>query len=619
MNTPSSGNDAPMGAVLRDGGVSFRVWAPHATAVYVTGTFNNWSSDADPMTKDATGHWQAFIAKAAVGHEYRYRVVNGTRQFLRGDPYARQVVNSVGNSVFHDPNFDWADDAFHLPPVNEIAIYELHLGTFHDEENGLADKLAEATQKLEYLKRLGVNVIEVMPLAQFAGYSSWGYNPSCVFAVETNYGGPIAFKRFIKKAHELGIGVVLDVVYNHFGPTDLDLWQFDGWSENNQGGIYFYNDWKAETPWGRTRPDYGRQEVRQFIRDNALMWIDEYHVDGLRFDMTLFIRSVRGDSDPGGNLPDGWSLMQWINDDIRRLHPGRITIAEDLRGDDAITQPVDRGGAGFTAQWGSCFVHPVRAAVVTPNDEQRSLEGVRQAIKGHAGSDPFQRVIYSESHDDVANGNSRIASEIDPTTPDSWFAQKRSTLAAALVLTSPGIPMLFQGQEFLESGWFQDSVRLDWSKSERFSGIVRMYRDLIRLRLNRSGTTRGLTGSGVNTFHENQSDNVVAYHRWHQSGPGDDVVVVVNLSHHDHIGYALGFPSPGLWRLRLNSDWNGYSKGFSNHPSGDVVAQEQSTTTIGTTNKASRDGLAAAAPISIGPYSVLIYSQGDANPVAVDE
>ena len=191
-----------------------------------------------------------------------------------------------------DPHFDWEGDNFHIPPVNELVIYEMHLGTFHDKEDGKSDKFEEALQKLDHLQRLGVNVLEVMPLAQFAGELSWGYNPSCVFAVETNYGGPSGFKRFVKAAHRAGLAVILDVVYNHFGPGDLDLWQFDGWSENGMGGIYFYNDWHADTPWGLTRPDYGRKEVRQFIRDNALMWLEEYHVDGLRFDMTLYIHNV---------------------------------------------------------------------------------------------------------------------------------------------------------------------------------------------------------------------------------------------------------------------------------------------------------------------------------------
>ncbi len=263
-----------MGPMTHGGGVAFRVWAPNAEAVFVSGTFNGWSPDANPMIKEEEGYWYADISNAAIGNEYRYHIRSFNKDFLRIDPYARQVTSSVGNAVVHDPDFDWAGDDFHLPPVNQLVIYEMHLGTFHDREDGKRNKFEEAAQKLDYLKRLGVNVIELMPLAQFAGELSWGYNPSCIFAVETNYGGANGFKQFVKQVHAAGIGVILDVVYNHFGPSDLDLWQFDGWSENNMGGIYFYNDWRAETPWGKTRPDYGRKEVRQFIRDNAMMWLE---------------------------------------------------------------------------------------------------------------------------------------------------------------------------------------------------------------------------------------------------------------------------------------------------------------------------------------------------------
>lgn len=603
MTIKSEVSHPGMGSLPHDSGVAFRVWAPHAENVFVIGSFNNWSPDAHPLTKETGGYWYSDISSATIGQEYRFRLVTGEKELSRIDPYARQVTSSVGNAVIHDPNFDWQGDDFHLPAINEIVIYGLHLGTFHSDQDENSDKFAEALQKLEHLQRLGVNVIEVMPLADFAGYSSWGYNPSCVFAVETNYGGPIGLKRFVKAVHQAGIGVVLDVVYNHFGPSDLDLWQFDGWSENGRGGIYFYNDWRAETPWGSTRPDYGRDEVRQFIRDNALMWLEEYHVDGLRFDMSLFMRNVRGNGDPGSDLPDGWSLIQWINREIRDRYPGRITIAEDMLNDDRLTKPANQGGAGFTAQWGDRFVHPVRAAVITSDDAQRSLESVRGAMEGRYNGDPFQRVIYSESHDEVANGKARVASEINPENPDCWAAQKRTMLAAALVLTSPGIPMLFQGQEFLEDGWFQDTVPLDWHKSVEFSGIVRMYRDLIHLRLNRAGTTRGLTGSGLNTFHQNQADNVLAYHRWHQGGPGDDVVVVVNLSHSAHLNYEMGFPTAGTWRLRFNSDWIGYSRTFGNQASSDVIVE-----TAGS-NTSLQDGFPASGTIDIGSYSVLVFSQ----------
>ena len=181
-----------------------------------------------------------------------------------------------------------------------------------------------------------------MPPFEFAGDISWGYNPAHLFAIETSYGGPDAFKRFIRDAHAHGIAVIVDVVYNHVGPSDLDLWRFDGWSENDGGGIYFYNDERAMTPWGSTRPDYGRGEVRTFLRDSAMTWLEEFRCDGLRFDSTLYVRSVNGDpGDDGSALADGWSFMAWINDEIRARQPWKLTIAEDLQDDPALVAPTD--------------------------------------------------------------------------------------------------------------------------------------------------------------------------------------------------------------------------------------------------------------------------------------
>ncbi len=198
-----------------------------------------------------------------------------------------------------------------------VASAKQAAGQVRDEELERAVKQAFDTPDLKDISievKNGVNAIQIMPVAQFAGERSWGYNPAHIFSVEIAYGGPLAFKKFVKRAHQQGIAVILDVVYNHLGPSDLDLWQFDGWSENNRGGIYFYNDGRAHTPWGDTRPDYGRGEVRQYICDNVFMWLEEYHVDGLRFDGTVYIRTPHG---PGSDdLPEGWSLLQWINSQI---------------------------------------------------------------------------------------------------------------------------------------------------------------------------------------------------------------------------------------------------------------------------------------------------------------
>jgi 1,4-alpha-glucan branching enzyme len=323
-----------LGAIPGAKGVTFRVWAPHAEKVYVTGTFNDWSKTSTPLASEKNSYWSSEVSEAKPGDEYRYTIHAPVDWKLpplsRIDPYARKVTTSKGKGIIYNPKaFNWGRDQFKMPTGNELVIYEMHIGTFNVKEKGHPGTFDSAIERFTYLKELGINAVEVMPVAEFSAEFSWGYDPSHPFAVESVYGGPDAFKRFVKAAHEHGIAVIVDVVYNHFGPSDLDLWQFDGWSENEKGGIYFYNDRRSHTPWGETRPDYGRGEVRQYICDNALMWLEEYHADGLRWDMIVFIKSIDGNvGNPANDIPDGWSLMQWINVEIQQRFPGKISIAE---------------------------------------------------------------------------------------------------------------------------------------------------------------------------------------------------------------------------------------------------------------------------------------------------
>ncbi|MGH7554063.1 MAG: alpha-amylase family glycosyl hydrolase, partial [Longimicrobiales bacterium] len=417
--------------------------------------------------------------------------------------------------------------------------------------------------------------------------------------IESAYGGPRGLKRLVRSAHRRGIAVIFDGVYNHFGPDDLDLWQFDGWSENDKGGIYFYNDARSETPWGDTRPDYGRAAVRDYIRDNVRYWLEECRLDGLRWDATAYIRNRHGNNDnPANDIADGWQLMRAINDETDDRQPWKLHIAEDLRDNAWITRDTAVGGAGFDAQWDGAFVHPVRAALVTRADEDRDMHAVRDAIAHRYGSNAFARVIYTESHDEVANGKARVPEEIWPGNAGSWASRKRSTLGAALVFTSPGIPMLFQGQEFLEDAWFRDEQPLDWSRTRTESGIVNLYRDLIRIRRNWYDHTRGLKGQHVNVFHVNDRDKLVAFHRWDHGGPRDDVVIVANFANRAYDSYRLGFPRAGAWRVRFNSDWEGYSADFGNHFSYDTAA-----------DGGPMNGLPASGNIAVAPYSAIILSQ----------
>jgi len=588
------------GVVPYEGGCRFAVWAPHADEVYVVGSFNDWNKDAHPLARQPDGVWSADVPRATPGDEYRFRLIAQGQELSRIDPYARRVTTSVGNAIITPPVSRKRADAFTPVPLNEMVIYELHIGTFGKKtaQHGPGN-LEGAIERLDHLAELGVNALEVMPLAEFAGGFSWGYNPAQMFAVESDYGTPRTFKDFVDEAHSRGIAVIVDVVYNHMGPSDLGLWQFDGWNENGKGGIYFYNDWRAQTPWGETRPDYGRKEVREYLRDNALMWVRDYGVDGLRWDATAYIRNAQGhDNDPESDLPDGWSLMQWINAEMRKASTTACSIAEDLLSNPFLTKAVKEGGAGFNAQWDSQFVHPLRAALCAPEDASRNIDAVRDAILHRYYLNAFERVIYTESHDEVANGKARVPEEVDPGHASSWAAKKKSALGAAIVLTATGIPMIFQGQEFLEDDWFHDQDPLDWSKKKRFSGMFRLYQDLIALRLNQRGNTAGLCAQEVAVYHVNNEHKVLAYHRWGRGGRGDSVVVVANFSADPQQAYRLGFPSDGRWLVRFNSDSKFYDKDFGDVGPAEVIASAPF-----------QDGLPSSGTLTVAPYSVLILSQ----------
>ncbi len=587
-----------MGAILKEGGVFFRVWAPDVEHVFVIGDFNDWSKTANELNHEGEGYWGGEVQGAKPGQQYKFLLQTKQGELQKNDPYAREVTASNGNSVVSDPAFEWTDADFQTPAWNTMVIYEMHVGTFYAKEAGKPGTFQAVRERLPYLKALGINAIEIMPPTEFPGGYSWGYNPSHPFALETAYGGVQDFKSLINAAHQHGIAVLMDIVNNHFGPDDLDLWQFTGWNENGGGGIYFYQDWRAETPWGNTRPDYGRKEVRQYIRDNSLMWLEEYHIDGLRTDALAFVRNVKGENDPSMDLPDGWSLMKWINEEVKKRFPWKITIAEDLRNNEWITKPEGEGGQGYGAQWDNEFVHVLRRSLISVDDKDRNIQEIENVVMKTYNGNAFQRVIYTESHDEVSHGQARIPYEIAPGENDNWFAKKRSVLGAVATLTSPGIPLLFQGQEMLEGGWFEDTKPLNWDNFSQFKGITKLYRDLIKLRSDQMGTTKGLTGNNTQILHVNESEKILAFHRWENGGPKDSVVIVLNFANKEHRDYNIGMPEGGLWKIRFNSDWKGYSPEFGEVDVFDTEAYESM-----------KDGQGYNANFTIAPYGALLLSR----------
>lgn len=564
-----------MGAIPSKNGTTFRVWAPNADKVSVIGDFNNWEENKNSLEPEDNGYWSVYVPKAKAGQEYKYLIHNGDQKLSKNDPYAQKLTADLQNSVIFNLEFKWEDDGFRIADLNKLVIYELHVGTFFRPEDSEVGKFDDVVSRLNYLKTLGINAIEIMPVSEFPGEVSWGYNISYPFAIENDYGGPEGFANLVNAAHKLGIAVIVDVVFNHFGPSELDLWRFDGWSENDKGGIYFYNDDRAQTPWGETRPDYGRSEVRRYIRDYAFMWLEKFNCDGLRIDGTCFIRDIEGCFGDKKAIEEGISLMREINQEINSKFPHKFIVAEDLQGETIITESLDNGGIGFTAQWDHNFVHPVRDVLKQVNDSDRDLQVLIDALNFKYGTDAYKRIIYCESHDEVNNGKSRLPEEIQPGEADSHFAKKRATLGAVLTFTAPGIPMIFQGQEFLSDKYFKDDEEMDWEKFSQFKGITRLFKDLIGFRTSDDDEFAGLRGQDIHFLHINPHNKVLVYERIHQDRLDNKLIVVMNLSHEQFPNYTAGVPAGGTWKLVFNSSSKEYDRTYEDPDVNDFNAEEK--------------------------------------------
>lgn len=576
-----------LGATLQHDGVEFCVWAPFAKAVSVL--INESFTSYETPLENHDGYWSVKVEKAEAGQLYKYRITKADDSTVdRNDPYARQLTDSdVGMSIIVDPHIEWGGIEQPVIPKEKQIIYELHIGTFHRPDVSTPGTFASAIEKLDYLKTLGITMIELMPVTSMATSTGWGYNPIHLFSVETAYGGRRGLLDFVKATHQRGIGVILDVIYNH--SSGSDLWQFDGWSENGGGGIYFYNDERGNTPWG-SRPDYGRPEVQQYLLDNVSMWLTEYKIDGLRFDSTTYMRNLEGASEnPATSLPDAWLLLQNMNLLAHKINPNVVMIAEDSSGNEWITKTIGEGGAGFDAQWGISFPEAVRQELGLSHNRNSIKTELEKYYNGHA----FEKVVYGDSHDTAANdGAVRVNAAATPGNAGSIFARQYGLVANAITLTAPGIPMILQGNEFMQSGNFNDWQQLEWEKTEKFAGIVQAHQHMIDLRLNKHGNTSGLLGESVNVFHHDTDNKVAAYHRYNGGGRGDDTIVIVNFNDKRFKSYDLTLPIHGEWQVRFNSSWKGYSPDFNETHIDSVTTDDNGKVSI---------------PLS--DYNILILSQ----------
>jgi maltooligosyltrehalose trehalohydrolase len=435
------------GATLRGKDVEFRVWAPVPSEVTLRLTGHGTGPQDIPMRRDG----EDFVATAAAAAGDRYAYVLDNSQPIP-DPVSRLLPAGVhGPSQIVDPSaFPWNDHAWRGLALRDYIIYELHIGTFTSD--GTFDS---AIGKLEYLKQLGITVVEVMPVAAFPGLRNWGYDGVSPYAVQASYGGPEAFKRFIDAAHGLGLAVVLDVVYNHLGPEGNYLRQF---------GPYFTAHHK--TPWGDA-VNYdatGCEHVRRYVVENALYWIREYHLDGLRLDA---VQTIKDDS-PKHILAE---IQEHVQTLARELGRTVNVIAETDENDARYTRAARDGGYGLDAVWSDDFHHAVHACFTGEQQgyyqgfgrPEQIVRALREGYVFQGEHDPFwnaprgttaadvplpANVISLQNHDQV--GNRAQGERLTALVPRG--ARK---MAAALLLLAPHTPLLFMGEEYDERAPFQ--------------------------------------------------------------------------------------------------------------------------------------------------------------------
>ena len=509
----------PLGARPANDGVEFRVWAPDHDDVVVVEYVDGVPAATYPLVADPAGYWSGHVAGLEAGSQYMYRLGG---ELDRPDPASRHQPTSVhGPSMVVDPAFPWTDDRWTGLPREALVIYELHVGTATD-----AGTFEALIARLPYLRELGITALELMPVADFPGDRNWGYDGVDLYAPARAYGGTVGLKLLVDAAHAHGLAVLLDVVYNHLGPAGNYL--------RDYSRQYFTG--RHHTPWGEAINFDGsaKQAVRDFFMDNALYWVHEYHIDGLRLDAT---HAIIDDSPV--------HLLQELAERVRASLPaGRqvVLIAEDERNEARLSQPVAQGGIGLDGLWADDFHHVVRvcltgeqegyfgdyqggtAELVTVLRDGWLYQGQPSLLAGHPRGTPAYDLAPAafvhciQNHDQIGNRALGERLNHDVSLP-AYLA------ASVLLLLSPYTPLLFMGQEWAASTPFLfftdhdaelgkavtegrrrefayfakftgaevpdpqalttfERSRLDWSErtAEPHAGVLRIYRDLLDLR-----------------------------------------------------------------------------------------------------------------------------------------
>jgi 1,4-alpha-glucan branching enzyme len=547
-------------------GVAFSVWAPNARRVSLVGDFCGWDGRLLPMRSlGSSGVWELFVPGLDAGALYKFEIKTREGALrLKTDPLARAMELPPGSAsrvvrsdhVWHDGA--WLDRRAKADPAREpLSIYEVHLGSFaRIPEAGdrfltyreLAPRLAE------HAKRLGFTHVELLPVAEHAFYGSWGYQVTGYYAPTCRYGDPDDLRHLVDHLHEAGLGVILDWVPAHFPRDDFALRRFDGTA------LYEHDDpRRGEHPdWGTLIFNYGRAEVRNFLIANALYWLREFHVDGLRVDAVASMLYLDYSREAGQWLPnerggrenlEAISLFQELNRVVSEEAPGAITVAEESTAWGGVTRPADEGGLGFDFKWNMGWMHDTLAYFQNDPVHRR---WAHDQLSFAMVYEYDERFVNPLSHDEVVHGKGSLYGKM-PGDPWQKLANLRALLGYQWL--RPGKKLLFMGSELApEREWSHDRS-LDWHLLEREDrqGMVRWIEALGALYRERACLwRRDPEPAGFAWIdHADREHSVYAFER----RDGDaHLVVVMNLTPLPREGYRIGAPAPGGYRTVLSSD-----------------------------------------------------------------